>query len=56
MYDLSSDPGEKYNLWESTLTNGWIFAPVLEEIGAYEKSVGKFPNITVGEDFKGYKK
>jgi arylsulfatase len=56
MFDLSSDPGEKFNLWASTLTNGWVFAPVLEEIEIYEKSIAKYPNIKVGEDFKGYNK
>ncbi|MFL0353907.1 arylsulfatase [Xanthomarina sp. GH4-25] len=54
MYDLSSDPGEKFNLWESTLTNGWVFAPTLEVIGNYKRSLAKYPNIKVGEDFKGY--
>lgn len=56
MYDLSSDPGEKFNLWETTLTNGWVFAPVLGEIGKYEQSLATHPNIKVGEEFKGYKK
>jgi hypothetical protein len=27
---------------------------MLETIGAYEKSVKEYPNISPGEDFKGY--
>ena len=55
-YDLSSDPHENFNLWSSTLTMGWVFMPMLEIIGEYEKSVEKYPNIKPGEDFKGYPK
>jgi arylsulfatase len=33
---------------------GWVFLPMLETIGAYEKSVKEYPNISPGEDFKGY--
>ena len=54
-FDLSSDPHEDYNLWTTTLTMGWVFLPMEEAIGAYEKSVEKYPNIKPGEDFKGYK-
>jgi len=35
---------------------GWVFLPMLETIGAYERSVKEYPNIKPGEDFKGYKK
>jgi arylsulfatase len=28
MFDLSSDPHEDYNLWNATLTMGWVYAPV----------------------------
>jgi arylsulfatase len=38
------------------LTVGWIVAPDLKIIGAYQRSLKDFPNIKVGEDFKGYKK
>jgi arylsulfatase A-like enzyme len=56
MYDLSKDRHEDSNLWYTDLTNGWILAPDFKLIGAYEASVKKYPNIKVGEDFKGYKK
>jgi arylsulfatase A-like enzyme len=54
-YDLSSDPQEKVDLFRSTMTMGWVAAPVFEEIAKYEKSVAQFPNIKPGEEFKGYK-
>ena len=55
-YDLSSDPSEKFNLITANLTCIWILrGPVVRIIGAYEKSLEKYPNIKPGEDFKGYK-
>lgn len=54
-FDLSSDPHEDANLWATTLTMGWVYAPMLQIIGAYEKSVQKYPNIPQGADFTGYK-
>jgi arylsulfatase A-like enzyme len=56
IYDLSSDPHEDNNLLASALTVGWIVAPDLKIIGQYERSLSKYPNIKVGEDFTGYKK
>jgi hypothetical protein len=53
-YDLTSDPHEDNNLFYSDLTNIWMLAPVLKLVGEYELSVKKYPNIKVGEDFKGY--
>ena len=55
-YDLSSDPHEDNNLFYSDLTNGWMLAPVLKLISEYGRSLQEYPNIKVGEDFKGYKK
>ncbi len=56
MYDLSSDPHEDSNLWWTNLTQGWILAPVLKLFAEYQLSTRKYPNIKVGEDFKGYAK
>jgi arylsulfatase A-like enzyme len=56
MNDLSCDPGEKWNLFATRLDNSWIMWPVALEIGKYEASVKQYPNIKIGEDFKGYKK
>jgi len=56
MYDLSKDPHQDSNLWYTNLTNGWVLAPTLKPVEAYEASLKKYPNIKVGEDFKGYKK
>ena len=38
------------------MTCGWMGAPAFKLIGEYERSVKKYPNVKVGEDFKGYKK
>ena len=54
VYDLSSDPHEDNNLTYTDLTNGWIFVPDFKLIGEYQRSIKKYPNIKVGEDFKGY--
>ena len=54
IYDLSSDPHEDNNLIYTDLTNGWIFGPDFKLIGEYQQSIKKYPNIKVGEDFKGY--
>jgi arylsulfatase A-like enzyme len=56
IYDLSSDPHEDNNLIYSDLTVGWIIAPDSKIIGAYQRSLKEYPNIKVGEDFKGYNK
>ena len=56
MYDLSSDPHEDNNLFYTDMTTGWILAPNFKLIGEYERSRKEYPNIKVGEDFKGYKK
>jgi arylsulfatase A-like enzyme len=55
-YDLSNDPHEDNNLFNSDLTCGWILAPNFKLIGEYQRSLAEYPNIKVGEDFKGYKK
>jgi hypothetical protein len=53
-YDLSSDPHEDRNLFYTDLTCGWMLAPALKLIAEYELSLKQYPNIKVGEDFKGY--
>jgi arylsulfatase A-like enzyme len=55
MYDLSSDPHEDNNLFYMDLTNGALLAPSFKAIAEYERSLKQFPNLKVGEDFKGYK-
>ena len=56
VYDLSSDPHEDNNLTYTDLTNGWIFGVDFKIIEAYQQSIQEYPNIKVGQDFKGYKK
>jgi arylsulfatase len=53
-YDLTSDPHEDNNLFNSDMTCGWILAPNFKLIGEYQRSLKEYPNIKVGEDFKGY--
>jgi arylsulfatase len=54
VFDLSGDPQEKWNTFATKLDNTWITAPVLREIGLYERRTKDYPNIKPGEDFKGY--
>jgi arylsulfatase len=55
-YDLSSDPHEDHNLFDTRLDNGWMLAPVFKNIIQYQASLEKYPNIKPGEEFSGYKK
>lgn len=53
-FDLGSDPGERYNLFDYKLDMGWMFGVVLAAIGEYKKSLAKYRNINPGEEFTGY--
>ena len=55
-YDLSSDPHEDANLWYTDGTGTWMLAPVFKLIEEYLRSVKEYPNVRVGEEFKGYRK
>jgi arylsulfatase A-like enzyme len=55
-FDLGSDPGERYNLFNTKLDMGWMFGVAFRAIAEYEKSVAQYPNIKPGEEFKGYPK
>ncbi|MER5933489.1 arylsulfatase [Streptomyces sp. NPDC002054] len=54
VFNLIGDPGERFNIWETAMDMGWVFHPVFELIGRFQESVAKYPNISTGEDFKGY--
>ncbi|HEY6325246.1 MAG TPA: hypothetical protein VIW73_01845 [Candidatus Cybelea sp.] len=54
-YDLSSDPGERWELGSLKGDNAWVFTPVFAEVAKYEASAKKYPNIKPGQDFNGYK-
>lgn len=41
IYNIEYDPGEEDNLIAS---KAWVFRPYMQAIGAYYKSVEKFPN------------
>ena len=55
-YDLTSDPHEDNNLFDSDLTCGWMLAPCFKLIGEYQRGLKQYPNIKPGEEFTGYKK
>jgi len=54
-FDLGSDPGERYNLFDTKLDMGWMFGLTFHPIAEYERSVAQYPNIKPGEEFTGYK-
>jgi arylsulfatase len=53
-YDLTSDPHEDWNMFDTRLDNGWMLGPILREAANYQMSLKKYPNIRPGEDFRGY--
>jgi arylsulfatase A-like enzyme len=55
VFDLGSDPGERYNLFEMKMDMGWMFGVVYQAVAEYNKSIAEYPNIQPGADFKGYK-
>jgi arylsulfatase len=56
VFDLGSDPGERYNLFARKLDMGWMFGVAFQPVVAYRKSIAEYPNIPTGADFKGYPK
>ena len=54
LWPCAMGPGERFNLWEVSLDMGWVYRPVFEQVGRFQQSVAKYPNIKTGEDFKGY--
>ncbi|MBP8181796.1 MAG: sulfatase-like hydrolase/transferase [Acidimicrobiia bacterium] len=53
-FDLGSDPGERYNLFQFKLDMGWMFGVAFSSIAQFEKTVAQYPNIEPGEEFDGY--
>lgn len=53
-FDLSSDPGENFNLMYEKLDMMFMFAPAFEALTEYKLSTVKYPDIKPGADFKGY--
>jgi arylsulfatase A-like enzyme len=53
-FDLGSDPGERYNLFDRKMDMGWMFGLALAHIAEYKKSLAQYPNIKPGEEFSGY--
>jgi arylsulfatase len=53
VFDLASDPGELYNIMDTKLDMGWMIGVALKFVADHEKSIGQYPNIKTGEEFKG---
>ena len=53
-FDLSSDPGEQFNLMDSKLDMMFMFAPAIKALTEYKLSTVEYPNIKPGDDFDGY--
>lgn len=54
IYDLGSDPQEKYGLFNDRMDMGWEFEVLLKYAFEWEKSVAEYPNIKPGQEFDGY--
>ena len=54
IFDLGSDPGERYNLFNDRMDMGWMFGVCMQSIAEYEKSIAEYPNIKPGQEFDGY--
>ena len=54
VYDLASDPGEKFNLMYDKLDMMFMFAPAFKALTEYKLSTVQYPNIKPGADFDGY--
>jgi arylsulfatase len=53
-FDLGSDPGEHYNLFNTKLDMGWMFEVAFNAVAAYRNSIAEYPNIQPGQEFNGY--
>ncbi len=53
-FDLGSDPGERYNLFDYKLDMGWMFGITLSFVAEYKTSIAQYPNIQPGQEFNGY--
>jgi len=56
IYDLVADPQEKFDIVETTMSDGWAIAAALRPVVALQESAKRFPHIKTGEDFTGYQK
>jgi hypothetical protein len=54
VFDLGSDPGERYNLTDRKLDMGWMMGVTLGYAAEFEKSIAQYSNIKPGQEFDGY--
>jgi hypothetical protein len=55
VFDLGSDPGERYNLFDRKLDMGWMVGATLAYAAEYKQSIAQYPNIKPGQEFNGYR-
>jgi hypothetical protein len=54
VFDLESDPQERYNLTYWRMDNGFILPMMIGLVVQYKLSTVEYPNIEPGSEFKGY--
>ena|GEM_PF-3560529 len=54
MFGLVNDPCEARDLFALRGDCAWMLDPVFERLGAFQRSVARFPNIKPGQEFTGY--
>jgi arylsulfatase A-like enzyme len=55
VFDIKEDPKESYELWGNEgYAHAWVLSPVTKIITEIVTSMGNFPNIKPGQNFKGY--
>jgi arylsulfatase A-like enzyme len=55
VFDVGSDPGERYSLFNEKMDVAWIMEAVFPYVAEYERSIVKYPNIKPGQEFTGYR-
>jgi arylsulfatase A-like enzyme len=56
VYDIKNDPGETRELWAAEgYSHIYVMRPVMGILGKLQASMKKYPNITPGQEFDGYK-
>jgi arylsulfatase len=54
VFDLGSDPGERWNVILDKMDMTWELGVVMGPAAEYLKSFAEYPNIKPGQEFDGY--
>jgi len=55
VFDIMEDPKESFELWGNEgYAHAWVMAPVSRILAGLAGSMRRYPNITPGQDFRGY--